>query len=115
MAAPKGNKFAAKAKECEQALKRALARKADGDWRKGLDEIADGLVALAVAKERWAVEELFSRIDGRPAQAIEHSGEVTHRTARELPTDEQLADIATGSGAGVDGAAEGPSEPPSVH
>lgn len=40
MSAPIGNKFAAKAKEWEQALKRAMARKADGDFRATLDEIA---------------------------------------------------------------------------
>jgi hypothetical protein len=114
MAAPKGNKFAAKAKECEQALKRALARKYDGDWRKGLDAIADGLVELAIGKERWAAEEIFSRIDGKPAQAIEHSGEITHKTAHDL-SDDHLADIAAGSGAGVTGEAQGPSGPPELH
>lgn len=114
MAAPKGNKFAAKAKEWEGALKRALARKHGGDWRAGLDKIAEATIDLAEAKERWAIEEIGSRIDGKPAQAIEHSGEIAHRRADELP-DDVLAGIATGSSAGAADAASGEEIPSRPH
>ncbi len=70
MAAPIGNQFAAKAKEWEQALKRAMARKAEGDFRKTLDAIASNVVDMALAGEREAWQEIGNRMDGKPAQAI---------------------------------------------
>lgn len=70
MAAPIGNQYAAKAKEWEQSLKRAMARKADGDFRKTLDCIAERVVAAALDGERDAWREIADRMDGKPAQAI---------------------------------------------
>jgi hypothetical protein len=70
MAAPVGNKFAAKAKIWEQAIKRALARKSNDSIDKGLDTLADRLVEAAEKGDQWALREIGDRLDGKPAQAI---------------------------------------------
>ncbi len=71
MAAPHGNQNAAKAKEWEQSLKRAMARKADGDYRKTLDDIATVVVNAALAGEQPAWREVAERMDGKAAQSID--------------------------------------------
>lgn len=71
MGAPVGNQSAAKAKEWEQALKRAMARKADGDFRQTLDRIASEVVDKALAGEKDAWVEIGNRMDGKPAQAVD--------------------------------------------
>ncbi len=65
-----GNKNAKKAKIWADAVRRAIARKANGDLSGGLDRLADKLVDAADAGEQWAVLELGNRLDGKPAQAI---------------------------------------------
>lgn len=65
-----GNQNAKKAKIWADAVKRAIARKANGDLSSGLDKLADKLVEAADAGEQWAVLELGNRLDGKPAQAI---------------------------------------------
>lgn len=75
MAAPAGNQNARKAKLWEQAVKRALARKANGTVDLGLDQCADKLVSAAVAGEQWALKEIGDRIDGKSAQSVTLSGD----------------------------------------
>ena len=70
MAAPVGNQNARKAKIWEQAIKRALARKANSTVDNGLDALADQLVAAAASGEAWALKEVGDRLDGKPAQVI---------------------------------------------
>lgn len=70
MAAPIGNKFGAKPRKWEGAIKRALARD-DGS----INRIADKVVGLALAGEQWAVKEIGDRLDGKPKQAVEATGE----------------------------------------
>ena len=72
--APLGNKNAAKAKEFEGALRRALARKG-GTVGGGLDSIADKLVTAADAGEQWAVREVGDRLDGKPGQSLVLGGD----------------------------------------
>ena len=72
--APVGNKNAVNAKLFQDALKRALARSGknvDG----GLNKVCDQLVKAAVNGEQWAVKEIADRIDGKPAQSINHGGQ----------------------------------------
>jgi hypothetical protein len=70
MGAPLGNKNAARAKKWREAILRALARKS-GSVDAGLDAAADKLVILAVDDgDKWALEEIGNRLDGKPAQAI---------------------------------------------
>lgn len=64
-----GNQNAAKGREFEGALKRALVR-SDGS----LNKIADKLVALSIEGEQWAIQMLADRLDGKPKQATEISG-----------------------------------------
>jgi hypothetical protein len=70
MSAPIGNQNARKAKIWEQAIKRALARKANSTVDNGLDLLADQIVAQAAAGEAWALKEVGDRLDGKPAQSI---------------------------------------------
>lgn len=49
---------------------RALARKS-GSVELGLDAAADKLATLAIDDgDKWALEEIGNRLDGRPAQAL---------------------------------------------
>lgn len=75
MAAPHGNTNASKAKVWEQAIKRALARMSGENIDKGLDQLADKLVAQAVLGDQWALIEVGNRMDGKPAQALTVGGD----------------------------------------
>lgn len=115
--APKGNKNATRSREYEQSLKRALARRTEGDYRKGLDMLADKLVALAFDSPedfRWTLEHMAERIDGKPIQSLDVSGEVTNRHVSEL-TDAELADIVRGRSSGDAEAPSGTTEPSELH
>ena len=74
--APKGNTNARSGTEWRQAIKRALTRlaEASGDerptFRAGLDAIADELVKAAASGERWAVEQVGDRADGKAHQSL---------------------------------------------
>jgi hypothetical protein len=68
--APQGNRNAHRGRKWREAISRALARKA-GSVDQGLDSAADKLVTLAIDDgDKWALEEIGDRIDGKPAQAI---------------------------------------------
>lgn len=70
MGAPVGNKNATRAKKWREAIMRALARKS-GSVDAGLDAAADKLAALAIDDgDKWALEHIADRLDGKPAQAI---------------------------------------------
>ena len=91
MAAPKGNKNAEKGKAWEQAIKRALARKAAADgiedvtFHGGLNAIADKVVNAAVEGQQWAIKEVGERIDGKPSQIIDMNvTDMTHEEALDL-------------------------------
>jgi hypothetical protein len=109
MGAPIGNKNAAKAKEFEQALKRALSR-ASGNWRKGLDLAADQVVTAAHSGERWAIEQLADRFDGRPVQSVDST--MTLRDERSLSDAELIAIIQSEE---CEGVAEAEFDPPVSH
>lgn len=111
--APKGNRNAAKSKPWEQALKLALSR-AGGDIQKGLSTIADSVVKAAQGGDMAAITELANRLDGKPAQSIDFTGDMTVRDATEL-SDAELSDIAAGSSAGATETSNSSTEPPGVH
>ena len=48
---------------------------ADGKIRKRLSIIADKLTRAAMDGDMQAIKEVGDRLDGRPAQAVQHSGE----------------------------------------
>ena len=71
MAAPLGNQNAKQAKIWQQALKRALARRANSTVDRGLDDLADKVLDIAFAGESWAIQEVGNRMDGKPANETE--------------------------------------------
>lgn len=114
MAAPKGNRNAAKAKVWAAAIERALERRQPLDVRiKAIDELADKLLALGYEGDLSALQEIGNRLDGKPAQALELSGHLEHREAKEL-TEDELARIAAGGSAGAAEATQGEAVTPSL-
>jgi len=103
MAAPKGNKFAAHDKPWTNALQRVLAqlelRNEQGlvttQPGEALRQIAEVTVMRALAGDKDARKEIADRLDGKPTEYVN----VQHRADPGKLTDEQLADIASGSGA----------------
>lgn len=75
MGAPIGNQNGRKAKIWEQAIKRALARKANSTVDNGLDSLADKIVEAAASGDAWALKEIGDRLDGKPAQAVTVDGD----------------------------------------
>ena len=70
-----GNQNARKAKAFENALRRALARKAESTVDAGIDLVADKLVTAGCAGEQWAVKEIADRLDGKSHQSVALSGD----------------------------------------
>lgn len=73
-----GNTNAASGTEWRDAIRRALARRGEGGWREGLDEVADKFVEAAAAGDAWALKEIGDRMDGKPKQALDVAMEATH-------------------------------------
>lgn len=48
-----------------------------------LREVAEVLVSKAIDGESWAVNMVADRVDGKPMQAIEHSGEIGDGSSKE--------------------------------
>lgn len=72
-------------------------------------KIAEQVVKMAEEGDKWAIQFVTERTEGRPDQHVSIG-----RNVREL-TDADLADIAAGSGEGVAGAQDGPQEPSQLH
>lgn len=75
MGAPVGNKNSAKGRQWAEAIKRAVARKHNGDLNHGLDTLAEKLVDAVATGDLQALKEFGDRLDGKPAQAIIGGGE----------------------------------------
>jgi hypothetical protein len=75
MGAPVGNQNAKAAREWREALRRAMAHKAEGDYRATLQKIAEGVVDAALAGEKDAWQEIANREDGKAVQPIAGSDE----------------------------------------
>lgn len=71
---PKGR--ALKAKCLTDLLRSKLATKGPGG-KPNMEAITDKVMRLALAGERWAVELIYDRLEGRPAQALELTGDKT--------------------------------------
>jgi hypothetical protein len=71
MAAPIGNKNAAKSRLFEQALHRAIAQ----DSGERIRLAAEKLLDKAAEGEIWAVQMLADRLDGKPTQQVVGGGE----------------------------------------
>lgn len=57
-------------KPWQEALRTAMARRGESDYRQTLTKIADKVVEAALAGDRDAWKEIGDRLDGKPAQAI---------------------------------------------
>lgn len=77
MPAPKGNQNAAKGKEWTDALRYALKNYAADKIKRGmaLKAIAKKVVEKALDGDRDSIQEIGNRLDGKPVQAIEGTGE----------------------------------------
>lgn len=82
--APKGNKNAARGRTWRDAIDRAMKRN-----RTALDKCADALLNAAMTGDMTALKELGDRLDGKPQQAIEHSGSVGNYQAMPVPVEER--------------------------
>jgi hypothetical protein len=88
MGAPLGNKNNAKGRMLTEALRKAVIQYESKECPQGQapHKIATNIVELAVKdSDRWAIEMLYDRLDGKPEQAIKHTGTV----AIESVSDEQ--------------------------
>jgi hypothetical protein len=69
MGAPKGNQNATK--HIRNAIKRALSRVSNENFRAGLDQLADKIVKQALSGEFQSQQLIADRIDGKATQPIE--------------------------------------------
>lgn len=66
-----GNKAAAKGRRVEKLIERALKQEDDKRLREGVEKLLD-----AVSEgERWALEFITDRLDGKPRQAVDVGGQ----------------------------------------
>ncbi len=75
MSAPAGNQYAAKDKLWRAAIMRALEKRSRVSQVEALDQIADKLIEACMTADLPALKELGDRIDGKPKQQIEATGE----------------------------------------
>lgn len=66
-----GNRNSTKGKAWFDALRKECVQK------DALQKIAAVVVEKAIAGEPWAIQEVGNRFDGKPAQAVELSGDLT--------------------------------------
>lgn len=89
MAAPVGNKFAAKAKIVTDAIRKAIVQEDGKRLRQGVDKLMEAFAA----GEPWALQFVTDRLDGKAHQ----TSEITvndNRDARDYTTAELLQAIA---------------------
>src|SRR5215211_1893386 len=67
-----------KEKAFADAVRLAVNREGP-DGRKKLQAIAEKVADAAAAGESWAIAQVGDRLDGRPAQSLEHTGDMTLR------------------------------------
>lgn len=78
MAAPKGHQYAKRKGIWTSALKRAIARQGEGDWRRGLDELASKMIAAAHRGDQWALSHIADRLEGKAAETVHVEATVVH-------------------------------------
>ena len=73
--APLGNQNARKGKVWADGIRRAIRENVDGeDFEAKVATLARAVVLKALEGDQQAYKEIGDRLDGRPAQALEHSG-----------------------------------------
>ena len=76
MSAPLGNQNAAKGRKWSAAIERALSKRAGKDLAEALDDLAEKFIQAVETGDLQAFKEFGDRIDGKPSQPVEHSGDV---------------------------------------
>lgn len=69
MGAPQASHNKQDGKRWRQAIGRALSR-ATGNIDQGLDKLADKIVRMALAGDRWAMDHIADRLDGKPSHSL---------------------------------------------
>jgi hypothetical protein len=72
--APTGNQNAKKGRDWTQAIRKALAHYSGEGATKGMEMLAAKMVEAASNGDPWALKEIGDRIEGKPVQAIEGTG-----------------------------------------
>ena len=90
MAAPIGNKNAAKAKPWQEAIERALEIHKPREQRVKLEALAVSLVAKAMEGDMAALKEIGDRLDGKPRQQVDIGGQTDNPLVVISPTDARL-------------------------
>ena len=76
MAAPIGNHNAAKGRKWSAAIERALVKHYGKDFVEAIDELAMEFIKAVAKGDLQAFKEFGDRIEGKPTQPVEHSGDV---------------------------------------
>jgi hypothetical protein len=63
-----------KGRPWRDAIERALKRRIAENDLQGIDKLADALIDKGIAGDVIAIREIGDRLEGKPAQAVEHSG-----------------------------------------
>ncbi len=86
MAAPLGNRNAAKAKLWAAAIERALEKRGGGDKIQALNDLAEKFLTHCESGDLAAFKELGDRLDGKPSQTIAGDPEqpLIHRIERTI-------------------------------
>jgi hypothetical protein len=64
----------AKGRPWRDAIDRALKRRVAENDLLGIDKLADALIDKGIAGDVIAIREIGDRLEGKPAQAVQHSG-----------------------------------------
>lgn len=75
MAAPIGNTNAVKGKRWNDAISRALEARSRAKQIDALDDLAEKLLSACDLGDITALKELGDRLDGKPGQAVQLSGD----------------------------------------
>jgi uncharacterized membrane protein len=74
VAAPLGNQYAKRSRVWTAAIERALAKRSLNDQNEAIDALAETLLKKVEEGDVSAIKELGDRLEGKPVQALEHSG-----------------------------------------
>jgi hypothetical protein len=86
----------AKGRPWRDAIDRALKRRIAENDLLGIDKLADALIDKGIAGDVIAIREIGDRLEGKPTQALEHSGVIATTHEEYLKQLDSLPDDADG-------------------
>lgn len=113
MGAPKGNWNSAKGRAWTDSIKRGIARLGaqlkendktikDPALLSGMNYLAEQLVQLAATGDKWALEQLGDRIEGKPTQMVQLDAEIATHSQESVSESLRWVEEAIGTGATVE-------------